>query len=173
MGRPRKPRQLKVIHGTFRKDRNPGSEPEAKRLDAAPPPPPCLNKWGKAMWKDLTAQLIAMKVVTAVDLIALEACCTQYGLYRELQDAIYHIDEEVELDGKRTIRRRKRSLAEYMAGRNSQTMPEYVQMKGAFALLRQYLSEFGLTPAARNRIDVMTPNDDTEDPMERLLGEGG
>jgi len=168
VAKARKPRGLKVIQGTFRKDRNPGNEPDPEKVLEAPKPPSSLNRWGKSMWKALAAKLVETKVLTEVDLYALEACCTQYGLYRELHDAIYHVEEAVEVDGKTVVRRRRRTLAEYLNGRNSQTMPEYIQMKGAFAQLRQYLTEFGLTPAARNRIDIPeTP--DEKDRMEELL----
>lgn len=162
-GRPRKPRQLKVIEGTFRKDRNPGKEPEVPPVTQVPRPPAGLNRWARRMWRELTPIIVDNGVLGEVDLPAWEACCQQYGIYRELYDAITHTYDET---GKRV----RRSIAEYLAGQNSQTIPEYTAMNKAFAQMNTYLQQFGLTPASRNRIDLKGGQAD-EDPMEALLNE--
>ena len=66
---------------------------------------------------------------------------------------------------------RKRTLAEYMFGKNSQTMPEYVQMTKAFTVFKSYLVEFGLTPSSRARLDIPEEEPDEMDPIERMLNE--
>lgn len=163
-GQNRKPRQQKIIEGTFRKDRNPEREPSAPALADPPKPPAGLNRWAKKLWKQLAPALIDNGVLTEIDLPAFEACCMQYGLYRELLDAITHYTDD---RGKR----HKQTVAEYLAPRNSQTMPEYASMRQAFSTFNVYLQQFGLTPASRNRIDLGKGGEKEVDPMEELLNE--
>jgi len=163
-GQNRKPKQLKVIQGTFRKDRNPAKEPEGTPVTEAPRAPSTLNRWGKRLWKRYAVLLIDNGVLTDLDLPALEQLCQEYGIAAELYDAVTHYVDD---DGKR----KRQSMAEYLAGRNSQTMPEVAVMRQAKNALKSYLAEFGLTPASRNRIDLGKGGEKEEDPMEALLNE--
>jgi P27 family predicted phage terminase small subunit len=164
MPKPRKPRELKVIQGTFRKGENPKNEPSPSKLLEEPKAPSHLNRWGKDAWKKITKELIRLKMLTEIDLFALELACDSYGLYRELKDAITHTIDE---DGNRI----RCSVADYLSGRNSQTMPEYAVMKNSLEKYRSLVTEFGLTPASRNRIDLPEPKE-SEDPMESLVNGG-
>lgn len=162
-GRPRVPREVKVIRGTFRKDRNPEHEMEPSKVPEVPKPPSYLGKYAKKLWKQLAPELYDAGILTVVDLPALEMCCDAYGQFRELRDAIHRpLDPDTGKKGKRT-------LAEYMLGQNSQTMPEYTNMKSAFQTFKSYLTEFGFTPASRNRIEIPEPKKPEEDPMGKLL----
>lgn len=163
-GQNRKPRQLKVVQGTFRKDRNPAREPEGNPITDPPRAPSTLNRWGKRLWKQVVVQLTDNGVLTDLDLPALEQLCQEYGIAAELYDAVTHYVDE---DGKR----KRQSIAEYLAGRNSQTMPEVAVMRQAKNAMKSYLEQFGLTPASRNRIDLGKGEEKEEDPMEALLNE--
>jgi P27 family predicted phage terminase small subunit len=162
-GHNKKPRASKILQGTFRKDRNPAHEPDPPRVYEIPRPPAYLGRFGKRIWKDLVVDLVNTGVLTTVDIPALELCCAAYEQYREARESVYAfvVDEE-------TGKRRRRTLAEYMLGKNSQTMPEYAAMRQSFATFKSYLVEFGLTPASRNRIDLKEPAQ-TVDPMEELV----
>ena len=118
------------------------------------------------MWRELAGELNATGVLTVVDLPALEACCYQYGVYRDLDAEVrcWIVDEE-------TGKRRRRTVAEYLS-HGSGARLVYAQMTKTFALFRQYLQEFGLTPASRARLDLPEGDADPVDPMERLLNEG-
>lgn len=164
-GRPRKPRQKKIIQGTFRKDRNPGNEPSPSVLLTVPKPPAGMNRWARRLWKDLIAELMEQQLVTTIDLATLELCCEAYGMYREAKDAVFH-PRNLE-----TGKRVRRSLAEYLRGRNSQTMPELTTMKNGWQLYKAYMAEFGLSPASRNRIHIPGPREAGQDPMEKILNE--
>jgi P27 family predicted phage terminase small subunit len=147
MGRPRIPTALKLAKGTFREDRAPRNEPNPRKLESVPNPPGHLNKWAKMMWRIVAKYLLEHGILTALDLYSLEILCEQYGIYRELKDAMTHIEQP---GGERI----KVSVAQYMKGRNSQTMPEYACMRGAFERFTALLREFGLSPASRNCLDV-------------------
>ena len=159
---PRKPTKLKLIQGTYRKDRAVENEPQPKPVVEVPKPPSYLDKYAKKMWKALAGELVHKGILTMIDLPALEICCETYGQYRLAHEAVFRpIDPET---GKKT----KRTLAEYMDGRNSQTMPEYIAMTKAFTLFKGYLIEFGLTPASRGRLDIPKVPEEEADPMEKL-----
>jgi len=159
-GHNRKPRQQKIIEGTFRKDRNPSHEPEPEKYTEAPKPPSHLGKFGKKLWKRLAPELIEEGLLTVLDNQALELLCETYDQYRQAHEAVYYVRDA---EGKR----KRRSLGEYLIGRNSQTMPEYQAMNRNLAEIIRLLREFGMTPVARNRIDL-PEKEDAQDPMEKL-----
>ncbi len=165
MANPRKPTKLKLIHGTFRKDRAPANEPEPEKVTDVPGPPSYLDKYAKKLWKSLAGELVEKGILTIVDIPALEVTCELYGQYRLSHEAVF-----CPVDPK-TGRKVKRSLAEYMRGRNSQTMPEYTAMTKAFGAFKAYLIEFGLTPSSRSRLDLPESSEDKTDPMEKLYNE--
>ena len=183
-GRPRKPRQAKILQGTFRNDRNPGREPAPPPVVALPKPPPGLNRWARRLWKDLVGELVDQQLLSTVDLAALQLTCETYGDFEEAKQAIYRPADP------RTGKRTRRSLEQYLSGidpwmdirklsplnlmglrRNSQTAPELAQKNRAYSLYKSYLTEFGLSPASRNRIHLPEPKEPGQDPMERLLNE--
>ncbi|ADK81306.1 phage terminase small subunit P27 family [Sediminispirochaeta smaragdinae] len=164
-GHNKKPTILKLTHGTFREDRANEKEPEVKALDEAPKAPSHLNTFAKNKWKELAPVLAQTRVLSATDLTMLEALCEAYGQYREAQYAVYHYTDD---DGKK----RKRNLAQYMSGKNSQTMPEYTAMRQALSMVKTISAEFGLSPATRSRVSAIdTP--EAKDPMEALLEGAG
>ena len=152
-----------MTQGTFRNDRNPENEPEPEKILDIPKPPSFLNKYSKKLWKSLAAELVDKKVLTVVDIAALEVCCDLYGQYREAREAVYKI-----IINPVTGKKRRQTFAEYMNGKNSQTMPEYTAMTKTYASFKSYLSEFGLTPASRNKIDI-PPDKEEKDKMRALL----
>lgn len=161
MPKPRVPTQIKVLRGTFRKNEA-LNEPMPDKLQVAPKPPAHYNKWAKRMWKDIAGELLSLGMLTRIDLYTLEVLCEQYGIYRELKDAITHVTSK---DGSR----QKISLAQYLAGQNSQTIPEYAAMRAAFERYSALLKEFGLSPASRSRMDILREPPKAVDPMEVLL----
>jgi P27 family predicted phage terminase small subunit len=163
-GHNRKPKQRKIIEGTFRKDRNPQNEPEPEAYRDAPKPPSHLGRFGKKLWKQLSQRLTSEGLLTVLDLQALELLCETYDQYRQAHEAVYIIYEYDE-EGKR--RRKRRTLGEYLRGRNSQTMPEYTAMNRHFENMTKLLREFGMTPVARNRVEIPEKEDEA-DPMERM-----
>jgi P27 family predicted phage terminase small subunit len=158
-GQNRKPRQAKIVQGTFRKDRNPGREPAPALWPAPPRPPAGLNRWARREWKRLAAELQEQQLLTTVDLVALEICCTVFGVFKECADAI----------------RKAGGLAKYLSGEdaNSHTRPLFSAQRHAWAGYKSYLTEFGLSPASRNRIEAPAKKTGGIDPMEWLLDHEG
>jgi P27 family predicted phage terminase small subunit len=163
-GRPRKPRQTKIIHGTFRKDRNPIAEPEPPIVPTVPKPPSHLGKFGKKLWKDLGARLLREQLLSVLDIEAFEIFCVAYDQYRQAYEAMHHVYDP---DTGKPLR--KRTTAEYLATHDFQTMIELSVMNRALPFIRAMMQEFGMTPAARNKIDLRNGEELPADPMEALL----
>jgi P27 family predicted phage terminase small subunit len=156
-GRPRKPTKQKILQGTFRKHRSAANEPDPPVVDRVPAPPRHLSLEARKLWKHLARRLKDQGLLTALDLPSLEILVFNWGLYQELRKAIL---------------KRSRSFSSYLKVRNSQTALEYTAMKEAFRLYKAFAVEFGLSPAARSRIDLKVPKTPVKDPMEGLLNEG-
>ena len=161
-GRPRLPAELKVLKGTFRSDRNPKEEPKPPPVYEVRNPPAYIGKFGKELWKDVVEGLVATGVLTQVDWPVLEICCQSYNMYREAVDDIYWTTDMIG-------RKKKRTLSEYLQEKGtSQKILAIRAMDSAKADFLHFASELGMTPVARNRIDV---SGDTKerDPMDDLL----
>lgn len=161
-GRPRKPQVLHFAHGTARADRMNPDEPKPKAVSEMPKAPSHLNKWGKRVWNDLGTTLMVSRLLTHADLVTFEILCEYYGQYRELWDEIHCF--ETLPDG----RRRRRTLAQYLRGRSSQTVPEYAAMKSALKGYESLLVQFGMSPATRSKVSAL-PDEKPEDEMSKLL----
>lgn len=157
----RVPKELKIIRGTFRNDRNPAEEPEPTIVEKVPACPLYLGRHAKALWKRLAKEMVRSGVLTVVDVPALEMLCSSYQDYRDAREAVFTSEKG-----------RPQTLRQYLKGRNSQTMPEYNALKAAYATYKSYAVEFGLTPSSRNRIDLKPPKATDVDPMEELLDGG-
>jgi P27 family predicted phage terminase small subunit len=101
-----------------------------------PRPPAHLNSFGKRKWKELYPVLEAADRIAEADLTTFEALCFHYGLYRETWRAIYR---PLGPDGKR----RRRTLEEYLDGKNSQNAPELTVMRESLKEFEKLMSEFG------------------------------
>ena len=162
MANPRKPRELKVLQGTFRKDRNPVNEPRVN-----PPPkdkmgcPSTLNKWGKKFWKDHIDTLTNSKILTAADLPSFEMLCQAWGAFKQAEYDIGH-DE---------VTGEKRTMVQYREAReySRRKMPEMIELGENRTLFSQLSQQFGMTPVARNRIDI--PVQKEEDTITKMYEE--
>jgi P27 family predicted phage terminase small subunit len=162
MPTPRKPKQVKILQGTFRQDRNPANEPT---ID--PPPkdkmgaPISLNRWGKKFWNDYINVLTNSKILTDADLSAFEMLAQAWGTYKQAEYDIGHD----EVTGK------KRTMVQYRESRNysRRSMPEMIELNESRALFSQLSQQFGMTPVARNRIDI--PQKQEVDPLSQMYEE--
>ena len=150
-GRRPTPTALKLVTG------NPGKravnkkepKPEAK----APACPSHLDAKGKATWKKLCALLGGMGVLTEADGLALERLVDCYSDILECRKLI-------ERDGRTYT----------TLDQNSNTLiknnPAVNQLRAADSQFKSYLVEFGLTPAARTKVNVDLPDgDEKKDPL--------
>jgi P27 family predicted phage terminase small subunit len=140
MGRKPKPNHLHLVQGTGRADRH--------SLENAPQPP-CeilqpplhLAPGTRAVWERLAPVMARMGILTTADSMALERLCCCYADIRRLATIL-------EMEGA-TYETKSVSGVPMTRPR-----PEASQMADADRRLKNYLVEFGLTPAARTRVNV-------------------
>lgn len=153
-----KPTKLKLLQGTYRKDRATANEPEPKVVKA-PDYPSDLGKgdWGRQairVWKQLAPRLITNGLLTEVDLFTFMRLCDAYARWwywrRELKEVGY---TQVTASGYRA------------------PQPEVGYFNKANEDLSKLEARFGLSPSDRTRISVDLEKDEKpENPFEALAG---
>lgn len=143
-GRPRKPTALIKLHGTFRHDQRPESEPmpDAK----IPEMPKFLKGEAKAEWNRLAPLLAEMKCLTDWDRSTLAAYCFEWGVYVSLCSKLKKINEYVVT----TINGNKIHNP-LLSARNK-----------ALSNFKELATEFGLSPSSRTRLSVSEKKNENE-----------
>lgn len=135
--------------------------PSKRAINTKEPKPPVgkpkcpshLDPKGKAAWKKLCEILDNMGVLTLADQFALEILCSVYARIRFLQERIK------EKGG--TSYETMNTQGEVM----HRAFPEITQLEKAEHTFRSYITEFGLTPSSRSKVQV--ENKVTADPLEK------
>lgn len=161
-----KPTALKILEGNPGKQKLNTAEPMPQVPDAIPKPPKRLMPEAKKEWKRLAPSMVAMGLLTEVDLAAFAELCQNYAYYIAADKEVANLGEKGPLAMMKT---------------NS----GYTQQHPVLSLRRQYyelwhkgLADFGLTPASRSRLAVGVAAGEMSaggssanagDDMERLL----
>jgi len=109
--------------------------------------PAWLPAAAKVEWRRIVPELRAVGLVTRLDRAGLSAYCLAWA---ELQEATQILGRE----GRILV---------------SKVHPAVKLQRDAFTRLKQFLAEFGLTPASRTRFDVQRPGA-AADEFEQFLG---
>lgn len=153
MPTPKKPTRLKLVTGTYRADRATPNEPQPARASAEPPPG--LSAGALAAWGRLFPVLHRMGVVTEADAAALarmcECCAEMQAATESLARPVLDLDgTEVAPAGSLTYTTRSAS-----GGVMVRTRPEVAARAAAERRFQHWLTQFGLTPAARSRVSAV------------------
>ena len=153
-GRRPTPTELKLVRG------NPGkraiNKKEPKPARRIPSAPAHLTSEAQVAWGRLTVLLDRMGVLTEADGFALERLCDCYA-------EILALREVIDLQG-RTYETTS-TQGELVLKAN----PAVAMLADVDRRFKSYLVEFGLTPAARSKVQVKD-NDDEEDPLAEHFG---
>ena len=148
-GRKPKPTNVKRLEG------NPGKRPlnenEPQPVTDRTTPPSHLSPEAKTEWRRIYPELHAMGLANKVDRAALAAYCQVYGRWAKYERIVSE----------------KGELYKTAQG-NIQTSPALWVVNKALEQMYKYLTEFGMTPASRSRIQTSEPVLN-KDPMEELL----
>jgi P27 family predicted phage terminase small subunit len=139
MGRPRKPTALKIVEGNPGKRKLPEDEPQLQI--ERPTMPRRMSPVAKEAWKRFAPLLEVMGVLTKVDSGALERLCETYAEIADYQNQIARCGSTystVTEHGQEVIR----------------PHPAVAMLSAADRRFKTYLTEFGLTPAARAKVKV-------------------
>jgi P27 family predicted phage terminase small subunit len=151
-GPAKTPTEILKLHGSRRADRPREPRPKAE----APACPQWLSAEARLAWRELVPKLIALKILTAIDRNALARYCTLWARWRKLSIVLEKTAETYPL------------LNDQGQIRCWQQRPEVSIVNQLSQLLLRLEQEFGLTPAARPRIDA-GPKDQPQDPLQALL----
>jgi P27 family predicted phage terminase small subunit len=136
-GRKPKPSHLKLLEGNI------GRHPIKNAPRPGPAVPTCpqhLSPTAKAEWKRLVHQLADLGILTTLDRAAMAAYCQCYGRWVEAEKKLGETP----------------ALLKMPSGYVQQNPWLSISTK-QLELMHKYLSEFGLSPVARSRIDVRRP----------------
>lgn len=136
---PRKPTNIKLVQGTFRKDRV--ARNEAKPTIEIPPVPEHLSDIAKVEWGRISQDLAQLGLLSRIDRSALCAYCDCWGDYIESSKLCA------------TTEGKDRKVIKTAAG-NLIENPYYSIKKRSLELMHKYLTEFGMSPASRTKIDA-------------------
>lgn len=144
-----KPTHLKLLEG------NPGKRPinkhEPKPKPTTPSVPTWLNPLAKKEWRKISKELEGLGLLTCVDGAALAGYCTAYA-------AVQEAEIEINKYGKTTYVTNTGFIRD---------IPAIARQQKYLALMRNYLSEFGLSPSSRSGVSVKPAADD-EDSMDAI-----
>lgn len=150
-GRPPTPTALKQLRGTVRPDRVRSDEPQAPPIQKVPPCPTFLKDEARREWRRMARKLMAMGVLTAIDLDALSVYCQVYARWRDAEEKLNQFGPIIkDKDG-------GFAQSPYLGVANE-----------CIRQLRMFMGEFGITPSSRTRVSSTKPQD-AEDPMERFI----
>lgn len=148
-GRPRVPTKTLELRGTLRKDRRPRKEPQAAAR--APIRPGWLIGAAGEEWERVTKELRDMGLLMSADRAMLVAYCQAWGQF-----------EEASLE----LKKMKSVVIETSTGTLVQH-PLVNVVNRAVERMLKIVTQFGLTPAARSRIETGSP--EAADPLEEFI----
>lgn len=149
-GRKPAPAKLKVLRGD-RPSRVNDKQPEIIPMFLQAPD--WLSPKAKEAFNDLYPILNEMGIVGSSDKMALEMLCDAYAEYREARG---YIEEEGSTYDCTTP-----------TGTIVRVHPQVAIASDAWKRVRSMMSEFGLTPSARNKVSAS--GKDKEDPLEKFM----
>lgn len=144
----RKPRHLKTLSGTYRPDREKDFPRPVPRIG---PPPRGLPAEARKFWKAFAFRLEGLGLASEVDRPALERLCVLHSLLKDAEREM--VQTGLTIPDKKGSVKRSPAAALYV-----QLLKEY----------RELLRAFGMTPAARQKMETAS-GDEEEDEFERFL----
>jgi P27 family predicted phage terminase small subunit len=145
------PRELKILKGTYRKDRDKNSPPPSKDT---PVPPSWLNKRGKTIFRLITRRLTELN-------LASRSFTEMIGLLASRLEEIERYSALLDAEGA-SFGGASRDGTEYFKPR-----PEAQLRERAMIHAQKLLVEFGLSPTAIMRVVAAKEEKPKKNPFER------
>jgi P27 family predicted phage terminase small subunit len=161
-GRRPKPSKLKKLAG------NPGRRPLPKEPELALGVPTCpgwLSKEAKEEWKRIVPQLKKARLLVLIDRVALAAYCQAWA---ELAQATEMLDREGRIIEQPVVS----SATGKKTGAVKKAHPAVKHQRDAFAQVKKFLIEFGLSPASRSKAAGGCEPEERSDPLAEFLKHG-
>lgn len=165
-GRRPLPTAVKRLRGNPGHRQLPQNEPQPQL--GRPEMPPHLGAIAQDEWQSIVPQLELLGVLTRIDGKALAAYCHCYERWIEAEKEIAArgliIEENVF-----SHRQGKKGPVTVLVGTRYKRNPAVSIANEALKLMRAFLIEFGMTPAARTRVRIEKPKE--ADPLEDFLSD--
>lgn len=149
-GRKPTPTAIKVLEG------NPGKRPlntnEPTPEKKAPKCPSWLDSEAKKEWRRMSKLLEQLGVLTEIDMAAFSGYCQAYARWKEAEEFISKHGTIV------------KTPSGYW-----QQVPQVSIAQTYLKIMKDFCSEFGLTPSTRSRINLGATKGASDDPMEEML----
>ena len=140
MPNPKTPTAMKLLSGTMRKSRENPAEPMLE--SAIPEMPAWLAPKAKTCWKELSEQLLGMRVITKADRTCLEMLCDAYSEYRDCRKFI--------IDNGYTYKTVTASGDEM-----HRPYPQVAMYQNSWKRVLDGLREFGLSPSSKSKVSAI------------------
>jgi len=160
-GRRPLPSKVKAARGTERAGRANVKEPSPKVAAASMAPPAGLGEVASEHWLELVPLLVGMRVLTMADVPALRATCEAWADYRAACDELRKLGSGY-----------YRSESE-QGGIMYRAHPALADRNDAWRRYKSGLVEFGLTPAARSKVEKVETSGGGPKRLEDWLQETG
>lgn len=143
-GRKALPSNMHLLHGTHRGDRH-GGGLAVKIVN--PDPPPGMTAAAEAEWRKMAPVLSGYRLLSDLDLTALEAYCRVYARWLEAERLL---DESGELV--------------FTTQTGYQTQSAYLNIiNQCLKQMQSFMAEFGMTPATRERLKAIAAQPKQQD----------
>ena len=174
-GPAKKPTKLKILEGNPGKRRLPQNEPNP--TPAIPSCPSYIKGVARKEWKLITPELYILGILTKIDRMALAGYCIACGQLAEVEHELAKMKKS-----NRELSKLKRKnpnlktqlsngLVSITSNGNAIMEPLLSVRKQAMELMHKFAAEFGMTPAARARVNK-TGGREEQDPLDRVLNTG-
>jgi P27 family predicted phage terminase small subunit len=114
-----------------------------------PDAPSSLSKEARAEWDRIAPHLAKLGLVSQIDRAALAAYCTAWGDYTWAENRIKQLNVEARKAGDKTGERGR--IWDTPSGYKQISVPLQIRNR-AMEMMAKFLSEFGMSPAARSRV---------------------
>lgn len=148
-----KPTAIKALQGNpGRRDLN---TQEPQPTETTPQCPSWMDAIGKKEWRRIVPELERMRLLTCIDGAALEGYCQAYARWVEAEKSL-----------------KKHGMTFTTPNGYVQQRPEVAIAQKYLTICKAFLAEFGLSPAARSRLQVKKPPD-KKNKLLAFLGNSG
>lgn len=155
MPRKKKPTTLHILNGNPSKIKDLG-EREPKPEPKAPDCPDFLSEDAKTEWARVAPILEGLGLLTRIDMAALAAYCESWAMYKKAIQFIHKHGEVYPIkDDKGQVK--------YL-----QQVPQVGIANKSLGNIKNFCTEFGMTPSSRSRMQVPGA-DDEDDETEAIL----
>ena len=143
------PTALKLVKGTHRASRDNKNEPKPKADNIKMPAG--LSPLAKKHWTMICKQLKDAGIMTNIDIPALMIYCESYAMWKDATDKI-------------------NSHGAVVKGKDGFPVrsPYFMVMQRSFDQMKAMLTEFGMTPSSRSRVNAQPAEEKQHDPWDDL-----